>query len=896
MGVITIIKPDGTTEYTVRPTHAYTGTCSTAAGTAAKTVTISPAIDNFLEAGVRITVYFSNANTAKNPTLSINSGTAKAIYKGSSAIAKALLSVGYHDFIYDGTQWQYVSSYIDTNTTYAQLSSSNTNTAGSYVVKGAGSNTSYFLRGDGTWMPKCAVGGSENASSDTYHKIYYESSVTNNNGLLLIKFKDRDGATLAISTLVNGTIYNFVFRSDTPAKATRFALKDDTTASAVSFMTSEGSEVWFGGKTMPLIPTNMVLQFKKDSNGLKYVGPSNLYNMLSSTNSSETLGHVVKGSGGNTDHFLRGDGEWKIPIDTTYAQLSSSNTNTAGSYVVKGAGSNTSYFLRGDGSWQPVSGGGGTYTTLNSNSLDTGQYVVKGYGDPSKTTEFFLRADGEWDIVQNHVHMPLRLSPYYIGEDVNNGTSQGIIYEYERRTRGSNLEAVIFTTEFNNGNTIYDISNIHSGQICYIVFTHPVKVNKRLVAWDLDEQHQEISFVKNEINGAFIDYATFNPFPTNIVLKFKMTNVSSLVYLGPALPVLYSNASIDGRFMVRGAGTNTGLFLRGDGEWKTPSNTTYANLSSSNTNTAGSYVVKGAGSNTGYFLRGDGNWQPVSGGGGGGTTYDYISASNTSTNTSYVVRGAGANTDCFLRGDGYWGMMHEFTGATSTSDGIKGIVPKPVTGEQYCALLGDGEWHTLPISNKIVQEFECDALQATTHAAAINFVTSKMQIALYTAIQHIDMYASTQEILFKFNGRMGAFDGESDLMIIEILAAFRHIAIQLLNDKVMEYHITVNFEFTPHDKYYKNDVGIPIIVLDKANKLEIIETLDNDNNKTLRFDDSSNNLYISELQGGFLNILTCRLDCHDVSLNPNVIQYSKGTQISLKQYAMIYHIYNPVVY
>ena len=152
--VITKFDVDGTgsNNFTIRPTHAYMGTCTTEGSTAAKTVTITPAVDNFLEAGVRITVYFSNANNATNPTLSINSGTAKKIYKGSSAITAKLLSIGYHDFIYDGTQWQYVSSYIDTNTTYGNLSASNTNTSNHYTVPGAGSNTGYFLRGDGSWQ------------------------------------------------------------------------------------------------------------------------------------------------------------------------------------------------------------------------------------------------------------------------------------------------------------------------------------------------------------------------------------------------------------------------------------------------------------------------------------------------------------------------------------------------------------------------------------------------------------------------------------------------------------------------------------------------------------------------------------------------------------------------
>ena len=878
MGVITIIKPDGTTEYTVRPTHAYTGTCSTAAGTAAKTVTISPAIDNFLEAGVRITVYFSNANTAKNPTLSINSGTAKAIYKGSSAITKALLSVGYHDFIYDGTQWQYVSSYIDTNTTYAQLSSSNTNTLGSYVVPGAGSNTGNFLRGDGTWMPKCAVGGSEKASNDIFHKIYYESSVTNNSGLLYIKFKDRDGATLAINTLVNGTIYNFVFRSDTPASPTRFALKDDTTASAVSFYAGEGNEVWFGSITKPLIPTNMVLQFKKDSNGLKYVGPSNLYNMLSSTNSAETLGHVVKGAGSNTGYFLRGDGEWQTPTNTTYAQLSSSNTNTAGSYVVKGAGSNTSYFLRGDGNWQPVSGGGGgTYTTLNSNSLDTGQYVVKGIGNPSKATDFFLRADGEWDTVQYHVDMPLRLNSFYIGEDVNGIIgSQVVLYEYSRRIRGSNLEGVIFTTNFHDGNTIYDISNIQTGQTCYIVFTHPVTVNKRLVAWDLNEKHEEISFMTKDVSGYFIDY-TLNPFPTNIILQFKKTNLG-LVYLGPALPVLYSNADTNGRFMVRGAGTNTGKFLRGDGEWITPSNTTYAKLSSSNTNTAGSYVVKGAGSNTGYFLRGDGSWQPVSG--GGGTTYDYISASNTSTNTSYVVRGAGANTDCFLRGDGYWGMMHEFTGATNTSGGEKGIVPKPTIGDEHRYLRGDGNWYDLPQTN-FYKEFSCSEISVLRISDFIHNIPSEVDTVLSQVANSFDWQTNQKhaEVLYKFRGLVDSLNGESDVAWLTEFSNFIRSSVSSYFDNAdYDFDLKITMQFRTHPRWDASKLVFTPIHFTSENEFNVLSYIDFKGDEVFRYDDSYDELVIRELKSTIEYTITQNLSCYNAGdrLSPN---YSYSTKI-----------------
>lgn len=393
MGVITIIKPDGSTAYTVRPTHAFMGTCSTAKATAAKTVTITPAIDNFLEAGVRITVYFSIANTASNPTLSINGGTAKKIYKGSSAITASLLSIGYHDFIYDGTYWQYVSSYINSNTTYNNLSASNTATGTRYTVLGAGANTDKFLRGDGTWQ--------------------------------------------------------------------------------------------------------------------------------------------------------------------------------------------------------------------------------------------------------------------------------------------------------------------------------------------------------------------------------------------------------------------------------TPANTTYANISTTNTDTTGSYTVPGAGANTGYFLRGDGYWQH------------------------------------------------------------------------------------LPISNKIVKEFECETLANIPYSSAINFVGDGMNEALQSAVRNIHYFASTQEILFKFNGRMGYFYEQRELMIFELLIIFNDIARQGLENIGNEYHITVKFEFTPEDRYSAQDVEIQQIGMSNDNKLEIIEA--NDNTRTLAYDESTSRLAIRELQGNYLNILTYRLDSHNVSPNPNVTQYSIGTQVSLKQYSMIYHRYATVV-
>lgn len=102
--------------------------CTTAAATAAKTASITAGTPA-LEAGLRVSVKFSNANTAGTPTLNINSLGAKNIFHKGAQITtgsnKALLA-GLVDFIYDGTQWHLVGNYLDTNTTYTGAASHTT--------------------------------------------------------------------------------------------------------------------------------------------------------------------------------------------------------------------------------------------------------------------------------------------------------------------------------------------------------------------------------------------------------------------------------------------------------------------------------------------------------------------------------------------------------------------------------------------------------------------------------------------------------------------------------------------------------------------------------------------------------------------------------------------------
>lgn len=102
------------------------GTCSTAAGTAAKTVACS---GFSLATGAEITVKFTVTNTASSPTLNVNSTGAKPIYYNGAAISAGYLKANKtYSFRYNGTQYDLVGD-VDTNTTYSLSSLGVTATA-----------------------------------------------------------------------------------------------------------------------------------------------------------------------------------------------------------------------------------------------------------------------------------------------------------------------------------------------------------------------------------------------------------------------------------------------------------------------------------------------------------------------------------------------------------------------------------------------------------------------------------------------------------------------------------------------------------------------------------------------------------------------------------------------
>lgn len=217
------------------------GTCGTAAATAAKTVSITTGTFS-LEAGTTISVKFTNANTANNPTLAVNSTAAKNIFVNGSQITtggnKGLLA-GTVNFIYDGTQWNLIGNYYDTNTQTVtgvkgnsessyrtgnvNITAANVGAAPSSTVSCTATNiksalqtttgTTKYFREDGTWnvppgaKPYAVSLGEITNTSGSYSHTFTTANVRDDMKPICVEVSDPDVFKDAITVSTgDGTI------------------------------------------------------------------------------------------------------------------------------------------------------------------------------------------------------------------------------------------------------------------------------------------------------------------------------------------------------------------------------------------------------------------------------------------------------------------------------------------------------------------------------------------------------------------------------------------------------------------------------------------------------------------------------------------------------------------
>lgn len=106
--------------------HSVYGTCSTAAATAEKAVTISGSGFS-LSAGQVISIKFTNSNSASSVKLNVNSTGAKPIWYNTGEYTGNSKDVcGYANrvttYMYNGSHWVWISNGTDNNSTYSPMS------------------------------------------------------------------------------------------------------------------------------------------------------------------------------------------------------------------------------------------------------------------------------------------------------------------------------------------------------------------------------------------------------------------------------------------------------------------------------------------------------------------------------------------------------------------------------------------------------------------------------------------------------------------------------------------------------------------------------------------------------------------------------------------------------
>ena len=232
-------------------THVFTlpyGECSTAADTAAKTVSV----DNFsLEAGATVIVKFTNSNSASTPTLNVNSTGAKPIYRyGTTAASTSQSSSGWRAgavqmFTYDGTGW--VRDFWE-NSTYSNIGLGHgyatCSTAADTVAKTV-SSSSYALSTGGIVAIKFSNAVPANATLNINSKgakyIYYKGAkitagIIKAGDIATLMYDGTQYQLLSIDTLQNtfdkvkvgsSTIY-----SDSPADTLELAAGTNVTLTA----------------------------------------------------------------------------------------------------------------------------------------------------------------------------------------------------------------------------------------------------------------------------------------------------------------------------------------------------------------------------------------------------------------------------------------------------------------------------------------------------------------------------------------------------------------------------------------------------------------------------------------------------------------------------------------
>lgn len=324
------VKFDGTADIT------HHGSSSTGASTAAKTVSIT---DFSLKTGSKISVKFTNANSAANPTLNVSSTGAKTIrYNGSNLPSTQYWAAGaVVEFIYDGTYWNVVGTIKDNNTTYSAA----TATASGLVSTGAqtfgGTKTFSTINtntiNDNGGILSIINNNTGNNSNDYVHieSTNGQINLSSKNGVYVNDISGNPGtivANLSGKLTTSRTIDGVSF--DGSANITHFGVcstdagTQTKVVSCTGFVLATGARIlvkFTNGNTYTTLAST-TLKLNVNSTGakdIKYHG-LNINTLYHNITTNEVIEFVYDGTNYNIVGIL-GDGSVNVGLNTTSTEV-----------------------------------------------------------------------------------------------------------------------------------------------------------------------------------------------------------------------------------------------------------------------------------------------------------------------------------------------------------------------------------------------------------------------------------------------------------------------------------------------------------------------------------------------------------------------------------------------
>lgn len=252
--------------------------------------------------------------TDTNTTYS-NMGAATSSAAGKAGLVPAPAAGAQGKYLRGDGTWQ-----TPPNTTYSNMGGATSSAAGSagLVPAPAAGKQASFLRGDGTWVVP---------TNTTYAKAN-----TSTLGLVMIGYAE-NGKNYPVELDSSGKMYVNVPWTDTNttygvvgANGSTGLVKNGSTVTSAS-----------GYTACPIVSG---VPYYKDTN-------TTYANMKAATASAAgAAGLVPAPAAGKQTSFLRGDGTWVVPTNTTYGLAS-----TTANGLLRQLNGSTSNFMRGDGTW-----------------------------------------------------------------------------------------------------------------------------------------------------------------------------------------------------------------------------------------------------------------------------------------------------------------------------------------------------------------------------------------------------------------------------------------------------------------------------------------------------------------------------------------------------------------